>query len=195
MFASPGVRSWPDGGSGAGDKSAPMEFCNFVRRGIAGGISLLLPIADRINHFKYEQRPTKPHAGHLHNRQSDDYRKFAKARHYLCPLVTVSRCWTNGRGRLSQTPSTAGSLLCPLAGNGIATGRMQLQFNYAHNYRHPSGNLYGDGECDVRLRDQNHDRAIHCAVVVVFAKFAGRDADWKPTSMFSTLPCCVHRRQ
>ena len=156
---------------------------------------MLLPIADRINHFKYEQRPTKPHAGHLHNRQSDHNRQFVEARGNLCPVATDPRGWTDRRRRLSQAARAAGTLLCPLAGNGIATGRMQLQFNHAYNYRHPSGDLYGDSQCHLRLGDQNHNGAIYGAVVVVFAKFAERDAEWKPTSMFSTLPCCVHRRQ
>jgi hypothetical protein len=46
---------------------------------------------------------------------------------------------------------------------------MQLQFNYTHNYRHPSGNLHGDGQCHIWLRDQNHHGAIYGAVGILAA--------------------------
>ena len=156
-----------------------------MRRGVAGWIRLLLPIADGINHFKHEQRPPEPYAGHLHYRQSDDHRQFAKARNHLCFVAADFGRWTHGRRRLPQAPSAAGVILCYGSGNSITAGWLQFQLDHAHNCRHAGGNLYGDRQCHVRLRNQNNDCSVHGAIGML-VYYSSQGCQRKPALLSST---------
>lgn len=125
---------------------------------------MLLSRTYRIYHFQHEQRPAEPDAGDLDDCPRDNHRQLVPARSCICHVATHPWRGLNGSGRSAQAANAVGNFFCLSAGLGIIAGRVQLEVDHDHNHRHTSGNLYGDGECHLRLGDQDDDGPVHSAV-------------------------------
>jgi hypothetical protein len=139
-----------------------------VRCGRAGWSSLLLPLAERINYFQHEQRPTEPNLGDFNDGPCNNYGQLIPARSDIRYVAAHSWGGLNGSGHFAQAANAVGNFLGPSTGDGVVAGRVQLEVDHDHNHRHTGGNLYGDGECHIRLRNQNDDSSVHRAVVKIF---------------------------
>jgi hypothetical protein len=141
--------------------------------GLAGWFSVLISIANRINHFEHEQRPAEPHLGHFDYSKGDNDDWLAAAWDHLRVVATNSRRWTDGRRRLSQATNAVGGFLCPGAGNGIAAGGMQLEVDHVYNHRHTRWNLYGHSERNVGFSHEDDNGSVHGSVGIVERSRAG----------------------